>query len=218
MARLCAATVSGAPCAIDSAYSRVAASSSAAGTTRFTRPMWSASAALRVRAESRMSAACVGPTTCTRRSTLSNGYDSPRRVAGTAKRASAEAKRMSQASATATPPPKQKPWIIAMTGCRVFINAAHARPETASYVAVAAASARSARNSLMSAPLMNACSPAPRRMITRTSGSAASDSIAAARPSQTATLSALRACGRFTTTQASGGSRCTEQGVVGGHG
>ena len=58
----------------------------------------------------------------------------------------------------------------------------------------AAASARIDRNSLMSAPLMNACSPAPRRMITRMSPSRASDSIAAASPSQTAALRALRAC------------------------
>jgi hypothetical protein len=106
----------------------------------------------------------------------------------------------------ATPPPKQS-WIIAITGCGVATT-----PPTRYRQRVVFGGGRRVgadRPNSMSALLMNACSPAPRRRITRMSPSRASDSIATASPSQTAALRALRACGRFTTTQASGGSRLT---------
>ena len=62
MAALAARTVKGALAAMASAMPRAASSSSAAPTTRLTRPMRSASAASKRRAVNMISRACAGPT------------------------------------------------------------------------------------------------------------------------------------------------------------
>ena len=119
--------MSGALAAIAPAYRAVNVSSSALGTTWFTRPIRSASAAVYGRAVKKISAAADGPTRRTRRSTPLKWYPRPSRAAGSASRASSAAIRRSAQAASASPPPTHAPWIIATTGCSTASSASKAR-------------------------------------------------------------------------------------------
>ena len=67
-------------------------------------------------------------------------------------------------------------------------------------------------SSLMSAPAMNALSPAPVSRMTRTSGSASSAATAASMAPSVASFRALRTAGRLTVMVATAPSRATMTG------
>ena len=159
-----------------------------------------------------MSRALAGPTVCASMLTPSSGYASPSRAAGTPKRVPRAAIRMSHASATCTPPPMHTPAIIAITGLRHSISAAIALFGASRYARACAASARIAGNSEISAPAINACGVPPRMTITRIASSLASSATPSAIRCQVLRLSALRTCGRLSTSHPIGASCVTING------
>src|SRR5215472_4386848 len=115
---------------------------------------------------------------------------------------SSEAMRMSACSAVSSPPPMQKPRIIAMTGLLRPVHAPASAAWPLSYWARASGDVRCSPNSEMSAPDANALSPAPVTTSTRTPGSASS---AASTPGSAARISlesALRFAGLLKVTTA----------------
>src|SRR5580700_8418823 len=116
MAALPAATVSGAFCAMARARPCTSSASRSAGTTRLTRPIRSASAAVNRRAENSTSDVQAGPIRVISVLTPAKPKPSPSRAAGMPNWLPSAAILMSACNATLSPPPRQKPRIMAMTG------------------------------------------------------------------------------------------------------
>src|SRR5207247_8902344 len=131
------------------------------------------------------------------------------------KRASSAHRRRSHMTATEQPPPKQNPWIMATTGFSRVASEARAAPEARSYSTVDAASERTWPNCEMSAPEMNASSPAPRIKSTRRSLSSATCATKPGRACHISILTALRRSGRLKVIQARGGSFCNNKDWLG---
>src|SRR5215472_14784464 len=115
---------------------------------------------------------------------------------------SSEAIRMSACSAVSSPPPMEKPQIIAMIG---LLRPAHAPASAAwprSYCARASGDVRCSPNSEISAPDANALSPAPVTTSTRTSGSASRDASTPGSAARISLDSALRLAGLLKVTTA----------------
>src|SRR5690349_18041835 len=91
--------------------------------------------------------------------------------------------RRSQVSAVPSPPPMQKPRIIAMVGFGHSSSLVTMVTDTLLYSATASGLARFSLNSLMSAPDTNALSPAPFNTITRIAGSEMNSFSAMSSPS-----------------------------------
>src|SRR5207249_9896397 len=108
--------------------------------------------------------------------------------------------RIVQAMAVSQPPPSAKPFTAAITGLPRFSIRARTRgPKVLDF---SASTALTCASSLMSAPAMNALSPAPVRMTPRTAASSCASSNAALRSSHVLLFRALRTFGRLRVTQA----------------
>ena len=108
--------------ATSSAQARTVGRSSAAGTTRLTSPMRSASAASILRAENSRSSACAGPTRRGSSQASPHSAIRPRRAKAVVNTAVSEAKRRSAQQAIGTAIPAHGPLIAATTGLRTDIR------------------------------------------------------------------------------------------------
>ena len=143
------------------------------GSTRLTRPMPCASAAVKRRAVKKISLAKAGPTRSIEPLDAGPGDRRCRAAPPECRSArSPTAMRRSQASATPTPPPMQKPWIMAMVGLR-RCSMPRCAPACRSRRSARSPRARSGSSRIreMSAPETKALSPAPFSTMTRTAGS-----------------------------------------------
>src|SRR5882672_11185290 len=111
------------------------------------------------------------------------------------KRASSAAMRMSQVIAMPTPPPMQKPWIMASSGLPSVDSDSDPAAEMRRYSSSSEALRRRSLNWEMSAPATKAVSPAPRRITTRIAGSAARSRTYSGMRCHISWLTALRLCG-----------------------
>ncbi len=102
---------------------------------------------------------------------------------------------MSACMAMPSPPPRQKPWMRAITGLAKSPSLRRPALVSRSYSCCASALLRLLANWLMSAPDTKALSPAPVRTTTRTAGSSAQPSRIADSPSHISTDMALRFSG-----------------------
>src|SRR5947207_1110490 len=119
----------------------------------------------------------------------------PRLISGWPMRAVSAAMRSVQAIASSQPPPRQKPLIAAITGLPMFsIRSRTCCPRCACSLPCVGLSAAS---SLMSAPAMNAFSPAPVTITTRTDASCFRCSTACRSSSVVGVSRALRTAGRL---------------------
>src|SRR6187402_157869 len=124
------------------------------------------------------------------------------------KRASSAAMRMSQVIAIETPPPMQRPWIIASSGLPSLASDCEPAPEMRRYSSSSAALRRRSLNCEMSAPATKACSPAPRRITTRIASSAARSATYSGMACHISWLTALRFSGWLKVIQPIGPSFC----------
>jgi len=94
-----------------------------------------------------------------------------------------------------TPPPMQKPWIMATSGLPRRASDSEPAPEMRRYSSSSAAFRRRSLNWEMSAPATKAASPAPRRITTRMAGSAARSATYSGMACHISWLTALRFSG-----------------------
>ena len=142
---------------MSAATSRAAARTSPSGTTRFTRPMRSASAASRIRPVRTISLARPSPTMRGSLWVPPAPGRIPSPVSGWPSRADSPATRRSQARASSHPPPRAQPVTAATVGTR----SASIREKSPWWTALAASSGVRSRSSAMSAPAANTFPPAP---------------------------------------------------------
>ena len=166
--RFCCRTAWGPKAAIRAASCVMRASSSSSGTTSWTSPQLAAVAASIVSPVSSSHAAREAPIMAgIRAAWITDGM--PTATSGMPKAAPAPATRRSQETATSSPAPRHQPERRAMTGAGQALTASHSAASLPMKASAAAWS--SPAISLMSAPPMNALSPAPRSTMTRQSSS-----------------------------------------------
>src|SRR4051812_33243597 len=197
-------TPKGALATISAASSRAASSSWSAATTRLARPMRAASSASTRRPVSISSLACPVPTMRGRKYEVPmSAPETPIFTKATLKRASGAARRTSEASASASPPPAAGPLTAAMTGwgraCSLSMI-----PAIRSWVSRLPTTPSPVIGSLRSRPAQKP-RPAPVSTTTRTAPSPATSSSATWRSSTSSRLSALRRSGRLSVSRATPG-------------
>ena len=196
----CTATAPSAPAPPPAA--RASAISSAAGTTRLTRPICSASSAVTCRPVSSRSSATPLPTSRGSRCVPPYPGMMPRLISGWPSRAVSAAMRSVQAIASSQPPPSAKPLMAAMTGLPMFsIRSKTCWPRSACSLPCAGRLHRQ---------LVDVGAGDERLLAgagdddARTAASCFSSSTARRSSSMVGVLSALRTCGRLMVTNGDG--------------